>query len=66
MQSTSATYAPYTSLRKVELAFDFGVVAPEAAQSAVSPSAKRAWIEIVLNAEVHLQTRRRPLRRGRG
>ena len=44
MQSTSATYAPYTSLRKVELAFDFGVVAPEAAQSAQATSSAQSSV----------------------
>lgn len=47
MQSTSATYAPYTSLRKVELAFDFGVVAPEAAESAQPSSSAQSPVSVI-------------------
>ena len=44
MVSTSPTYAPYTDLRRVELVFDFGVVAPEAAQSAQATSSAQSSV----------------------
>lgn len=47
MQSTSTTYAPYTSLRKVEFAFTFGVVAPEAAANAQPSSSAQSPVSVI-------------------
>lgn len=44
MQSTSATYAPYTDIRRIELAFDFGVIAPEAAATATPTSSDQSSV----------------------
>lgn len=44
MVNTSATYAPYTDIRRVELVFDFGVIAPEAAATATATSSEQSTI----------------------
>lgn len=48
MQSTSATYAPYTDTRRIELSFTFGVVAPEAAASAKATSSAQSSVSQIV------------------
>lgn len=47
MVSTSPTYAPYTDLRRVELVFDFGVIAPDAADTAQASSSAQSPMSVI-------------------